>query len=221
MTILLFIIGTCLASFFTCIASERTIDFTRRSHCDNCKHSLEPVDLMPLVSFIILKGSCRHCHATLKSAYLFLELLGGCFSLSLYYLKFSSLYDGYLLSLIICWLLLLSIEDYFHLQVSWWGLCILCVLCLFNRQSLWVAVIIWLLLETIIYYRPAAFGGADAKIIGLLACTLEEMTIPYFILGAAFLGLLYSILQYQHIKRWKAIPFIPSIAISYLFCLLS
>lgn len=219
MTVLFFIIGTCLASFFTCIANEQTINFTRRSQCDNCRHALEAIDLMPLVSFLILKGACRHCHTSLNRNYFFLELLGGCFGLSLYYLQFNSFYEGYLLSLIICWLLLLSIEDCFHLQVNWWGLFILGVLCLFNRQSLWVAVVIWLLLETIIYYRPKAFGGADAKIIGLLACTLEEMTIPYFILGAALFGLLYSILQYQHTKRWNAIPFIPSIAISYLFCL--
>lgn len=220
MVILLFMVGSCLASFFTCLAMEQSLDFTRRSCCDKCQHALSPLELIPLVSFLILKGSCRHCHAHLPRYYFVIELVGGIFGLSLYYLSFSELFEVYTLSLILFWLFWLSIEDYFHMEVSWWGLFILSVLCLLKSHSIWIALGIWLLLEMMIYCRPSAFGGADAKIMGLLALTLTVTIIPYFILIAACLGIVYITLQYLRIGHWDAIPFVPCIAISYLLCML-
>ncbi|MDY6892907.1 MAG: prepilin peptidase [Chloroflexota bacterium] len=35
------------------------------SHCDNCGQSLKAADLVPLFSYVWLKGSCRYCHARL------------------------------------------------------------------------------------------------------------------------------------------------------------
>ena len=33
------------------------------SHCDSCGHPLSPWDLVPVVSFLWLKGQCRYCRA--------------------------------------------------------------------------------------------------------------------------------------------------------------
>lgn len=32
-----------------------------RSHCDTCSHVLSPIDLIPLFSWLSLKGRCRYC----------------------------------------------------------------------------------------------------------------------------------------------------------------
>ncbi len=32
-----------------------------RSHCDSCKHTLSAVELIPVLSFLIQKGLCKHC----------------------------------------------------------------------------------------------------------------------------------------------------------------
>lgn len=34
-----------------------------RSACDHCGHTLAPLDLVPLVSFLALRGHCRYCRA--------------------------------------------------------------------------------------------------------------------------------------------------------------
>ena len=34
-----------------------------RSHCDACGHTLRPLDLIPLVSYLMLRGRCRYCDA--------------------------------------------------------------------------------------------------------------------------------------------------------------
>lgn len=49
----------------------------RYSFCPNCKHRLEIPDLVPLLSWLVLRGKCRHCHAKVSGRYFFVELLTG------------------------------------------------------------------------------------------------------------------------------------------------
>ena len=48
-----------------------------RSHCDKCKKTLKWYDLIPLLSFIILKGKCRYCSTPLSFYYPVVELTTG------------------------------------------------------------------------------------------------------------------------------------------------
>ncbi len=45
------------------------------SHCPVCLHRLSPVDLIPILSWLLAKGKCRYCDAKLPLRYLALELL--------------------------------------------------------------------------------------------------------------------------------------------------
>jgi len=47
------------------------------SFCPSCKHRLEIPDLVPLLSWLVLRGKCRHCGAKVSSRYFFVELLNG------------------------------------------------------------------------------------------------------------------------------------------------
>ena len=38
-----------------------------RSHCDHCGETLKWDDLIPIVSYIFLRGKCRYCHTILIS----------------------------------------------------------------------------------------------------------------------------------------------------------
>jgi leader peptidase (prepilin peptidase)/N-methyltransferase len=48
-----------------------------RSSCDNCKHILQPVDLVPLFSWLSQKGKCRYCYKKLSLSYPLVELTTG------------------------------------------------------------------------------------------------------------------------------------------------
>lgn len=83
--ILIFVLGTILASFVGLICDRRDRDDHRlRSHCEKCQHSLTPADLIPLLSFLSLHGRCRYCHAPIRLAHLLRESVGGCLFLGLY-----------------------------------------------------------------------------------------------------------------------------------------
>ncbi len=40
------------------------------SKCDSCQRRISPRDLIPVFSYIWLRGRCRYCHARIPSPYL-------------------------------------------------------------------------------------------------------------------------------------------------------
>ncbi len=46
-----------------------------RSVCTHCNTPLEPLDLVPVFSWLALRGKCRHCKKDIGTVYLFAELL--------------------------------------------------------------------------------------------------------------------------------------------------
>lgn len=81
--ILIFIIGTLFGSFYTLavyrIPKKQDITHTH-SYCPNCNHKLGFLDLIPVFSYIFLKGKCRYCKNKIRPRYFVLEILTGlCF----------------------------------------------------------------------------------------------------------------------------------------------
>ena len=63
---IIFFLGCCLGSFADCLAMRLLSGesaFAGRSHCDSCGHVLGAPDLVPLFSWLFLKGRCRYCGA--------------------------------------------------------------------------------------------------------------------------------------------------------------
>ncbi|MBI4868420.1 MAG: prepilin peptidase [Candidatus Wallbacteria bacterium] len=46
-----------------------------RSHCPNCNHVLEVPDLVPVLSYVCLRGRCRHCRTPFSPRYMLVELV--------------------------------------------------------------------------------------------------------------------------------------------------
>jgi leader peptidase (prepilin peptidase) / N-methyltransferase len=58
---------------------------TPRSACPKCKHGIALYDNMPVLSWLVLRGRCRHCKAKITPRYLMIELLTGLFFLVCYW----------------------------------------------------------------------------------------------------------------------------------------
>ena len=78
--IILFIIGTLFGSFYTLavyrIPKRQDITHTH-SYCPNCNKKLGFLDLIPIVSYICLRGRCRYCKEKIRPRYLILEVISG------------------------------------------------------------------------------------------------------------------------------------------------
>ena len=51
---------------------------TPGSHCPHCSHTLKWAEKIPVLSYLGLKGRCRHCHAPIGWRYLAVELFTAC-----------------------------------------------------------------------------------------------------------------------------------------------
>jgi leader peptidase (prepilin peptidase) / N-methyltransferase len=47
------------------------------SHCPSCGHKVRPRDNVPVVSWLLLRGRCRDCHAPISARYPLVELATG------------------------------------------------------------------------------------------------------------------------------------------------
>jgi len=57
---------------------------TQRSACPRCKHAIAFYDNVPVLSWLILSGRCRHCKAPISPRYLVIELLTAALFLGCY-----------------------------------------------------------------------------------------------------------------------------------------
>lgn len=55
-----------------------------RSHCDSCNHVLAWYDLIPLLSFLLLRGKCRYCKKHIGYQTIFVEIVTGLLFLATY-----------------------------------------------------------------------------------------------------------------------------------------
>ncbi|MBR4608128.1 MAG: prepilin peptidase [Lachnospiraceae bacterium] len=64
-------VGDCIYRF------SKKIGFAKKASCDSCNAKLSLYDLIPLVSFLLLKGRCRSCGAKVNIQYPLVELANG------------------------------------------------------------------------------------------------------------------------------------------------
>jgi len=80
LSLFFFLSGLCIGSFLNVciwrIPREESIVWPG-SHCPACQHAIAAWDNIPLLSWLILKGKCRHCSAPISPRYFLVELLTG------------------------------------------------------------------------------------------------------------------------------------------------
>ncbi len=89
-----------------------------RSACMRCGHTLGGLELVPLLSFIFLRGRCRHCAARISWQYPLVEALAGLLAVLVYLQTDATVWFAYWLAV---WLVLLFIVvyDLRHFIIPW------------------------------------------------------------------------------------------------------
>lgn len=115
MMVFFFFLGGCLASFSLWLAQTYVNDtsyFRTRSCCPQCGKALCPYDMIPVFSYLFLKGKCRRCGAPIPLIYLATEVLFGLFSMAIYFL-FGMHSQTILLLALLLLLFTISLVDYY------------------------------------------------------------------------------------------------------------
>jgi len=89
----IFLFGLVVGSFLNvviCRLGTKKSALKGRSFCPHCKHTLAWYDLIPVLSFALLKGQCRYCAKKISWQYPLVELATGL----LFLLAFRAVYSG-------------------------------------------------------------------------------------------------------------------------------
>ena len=78
---IIFLFGLCIGSFLNvCIyrlPASKTITDPPRSICPSCNRQIRYYDNIPILSYLWLKGRCRHCGTRIPFRYVVVELMTG------------------------------------------------------------------------------------------------------------------------------------------------
>lgn len=124
-SLFVFIFGLIVGSFLNCIIyrTEQEESFLGgRSKCPKCQHSLNWKDLVPVFSFLFLKGKCHYCREKISWQYPLVELLTAFLFLTIFnyqlpifneflIINFQNLFTVLCLFLISCFLVLIFVYD--------------------------------------------------------------------------------------------------------------
>ncbi|RLC39626.1 MAG: prepilin peptidase [Candidatus Nealsonbacteria bacterium] len=88
LSLIIFVFGISVGSFLNCVIYRLEIkrSFLKgRSFCPKCHHILRWYDLIPILSFIFLKGKCRYCREKISFQYPLVEIATGILFLSIFW----------------------------------------------------------------------------------------------------------------------------------------
>ena len=200
---LVFIYGIIVGSFLNvCIyripLKESVV--TTRSHCMRCGYKLKWYDLVPVFSYVFLRGRCRKCGDRISPQYPIIELLNGI----VWVLTF--IYTGInitslIYSLVISALIVLSVIDFrtFEIPVSinvYIGIMALVNIAT-DYEHILTYIIGMIIVSGVLYLmyflsNGRAIGGGDVKLMAACGLLLGwKLIIVAFIFGCLYASVIH------------------------------
>ena len=205
------------------------------SHCPKCRTTIKPIDNIPLLSYILLKGRCRNCGSKISIQYPVVEFLTGLIYLIIYLiygLSVQSLVYIILSSALIIIAFIDLQEQIIPDVISLPGIVVGLILSFivpyisFINSALGalvgggiILIIAWV---GSIIFKKEAMGGGDVKLAAMIGAFLGWRYIIISLFLGFFLGALTGIILIitKIKKREDAIPFGPFIALGSIITLL-
>jgi leader peptidase (prepilin peptidase)/N-methyltransferase len=223
-----FTLGLTIGSFLNCVIYRLEIDksfLVGRSFCPQCKHILSGQDLIPVLSFLFLKGKCRYCHKPISIQYPLVELATGLLFLLIFYNTSYNLFQAAYFLIISCFLIIIFIYDLKHYlipdQVTYSAIALAFLYNLLNIQYLMSNTIyaalgasgFFLLIYLISSGQWLGFG--DVKLAFLMGLFLGFPNILVALFLSFFIGAIVGLLLIAKGKKTlkSEVPFGPFLAI--------
>lgn len=151
-----------------------------RSRCLYCKHELAWYDLIPLVSWVILRGKCRYCHTSIGYFEPLIELGVAAFFVVSYIAWPTPLLTGLEISQFVLWLLAgVGLAMLFSYDAKWFLLP--------DRVSLPVIGLAALFAVTVVLQAPSV-SEALLNILGAVVILSGLYFVIYLISRGAWIG---------------------------------
>ena len=197
------------------------------SHCPQCKHPLGALENIPVVSWLVLRGRCKHCGAKISAQYPLVELLTGICSLIMVW-KFGMSWPA-ATGLLFTWALIALagidvrtqlLPDQITLPLLWLGLLIALVPLYVDTPAAILGAAIGYLSLWSVYWGfklltgKEGMGYGDFKLLGALGAWMGPWALLPIILLSSLIGAVVGtvLLAVQGRDRATPIPFGPFLA---------
>lgn len=235
-SIWMFMMGTIFGSFYNVVGlrlpKEESI-VSPGSHCMTCNHKLTAIELIPIISYFLAKGKCKHCGAKISYIYpLFEAACGLLFALS--YLSFGLTPDLIIALTFISMMVIIVVSDYFYLIIPDSILIIFGSLLAFEItlisgfETLFTslmnglgAMIFMFALKKFgdFLFKKESMGGGDIKLMFIIGFVLSFPLSIVSVFLASLIGLPISLI-YLNKSNDHVIPFGPFLALGSIILLL-
>lgn len=233
----IFIIGVIFGSFYNVVGMRLPNNESivkPGSHCPKCGHMLKWYENIPLISYVMLGGSCKKCKKPISSTYFLMELLSGAL-FSLCYKVFGISVNFFLAIIISSLIIIIFVSDSKYMIINDSPLVVASILIFLIKwydtgiisalMSLVYGLVIFIfayLLKVFGYiaFKQEALGGGDIKLSFVAGCVLGiKLGIVYIVL-ASFLAFPYAV--YVTLKnKDNMLPFGPFLVSSLLIVFLN
>lgn len=226
---LFFMFGLVFGSFFNVIGlrvPQKKTFVNDRSECPHCQQTLSWYELVPIVSYILQKGTCRKCNKKISILYPIMEFLTGLlFALSFIIFGFSMelIVALFLVSLLV----IIFVSDIRYMiipnKVLVFFIPFFVILRIIEPLNPWWSPIVgafsgFVIIALIILVSRGGMGAGDMKLFFVLGIVLgiERVLMAFFLscLIGALIGML--LLMLKRIDRKQPVPFGPYIVIGTL-----
>jgi len=222
-----FVYGIVFGSFFNVVGlrvPKKESIVSPPSHCTICDRNLGVFDLVPVFSYIFLKGKCRGCGSKISPIYPFMEFVTG----ALFVLSYIMLGIGPELIIAILFmslLVIISVSDIAYMLIPdkvllpfaivFFGLRILIPLTPW-WDSLLGAVIGFGVLYLIAVVSKGGMGGGDIKLFFVLGLVLGTANTLLTLFLASLIGSIVGVIILKKAGKGRKtpIPFGPSISLA-------
>lgn len=199
------------------------------SHCPKCNHKLKPYELIPVFSYIFLKGKCKKCKEKISIMYPFIELSTGIlFAVSFYKYGFSTnLILAILLSSLLMIIVVTDLNYYiipdsiivaFGILIFIYNIITKGILgaCTYAVYGLIMFGLMYALMKFgNALFKEESLGGGDIKLMGILGMINKPIVSISSLTISAFIALPCSVYFLKKNKD-KVIPFGPFIVIGFI-----
>lgn len=208
MEILLYIIillyGMIFGSFLNvCICRiPNKDDILSRSHCMKCGYKLAWYDLVPVFSYLFLKGRCRKCGSKISIQYPLVELINGVLWV-LIFLHYGFQLNSVMYCVLISILIVISVIDFrtYEIPPVLNGIIgVLGIIQVIINKDNWLNYVIGFFSVSvfllILYYvsKGRAIGGGDVKLMAVAGLVLGwQITWFSFVVGCLLGSIIHSI----------------------------
>lgn len=207
--IIVFLYGIIIGSFLNVLIyriPKKENIATERSHCMACGHKLQWYDLVPLVSYMALRGKCRYCKVGISAQYPLVEGLNGLGYVLIFMVNgfswlsvlFSLTYSIFIVISVIDWR---TYEIPFSLNVAIFVIAVIRLL-IYRENVLeyilgFFIVSGFMLIALFIGRKIAgvdAFGGGDIKLMAAAGLLVgAKLVVLAFVIGCILGAVIHSI----------------------------